>query len=201
MEYDAAGLPIHPKCPEDCLKLIYGWLGEDLYSHHFEYVEYEEPEFDRQLGAPRPSARARRRRPCEPTLRLTAETARHSVGRATETTSSYEHKRPRGGLAWHLALGMARGRSLKSAALYYAIARAAMQSRAPNAIPTTQPPVHDGPIAGVGCDGAFDGWLLFADRPRDEGLWSMLVYGVQAAAGSSAWVMGSPSRKRMPSIN
>ena len=38
--------------PEDCLKLIYGWLGEDWYSHDFEDVEYDEPEFDRQLGAP-----------------------------------------------------------------------------------------------------------------------------------------------------
>ncbi len=30
------------------------------------------------------------------------------------------------------------------------------------------PPEHDGPVAGVGCDGAFLGWLLFADRARAE---------------------------------
>ncbi len=29
-------------------------------------------------------------------------------------------------------------------------------------------PVHDGPIAGLALDGAFQGWLLFADRPRPE---------------------------------
>ncbi len=31
-----------------------------------------------------------------------------------------------------------------------------------------EPPGHDGPIAGLGKDGAFLGWLLFADRPRAE---------------------------------
>ncbi len=30
------------------------------------------------------------------------------------------------------------------------------------------PPPHDGPIAGVGYDGAFLGWLLFADHARPE---------------------------------
>ncbi|MGI4952651.1 MAG: heavy metal translocating P-type ATPase, partial [Janthinobacterium lividum] len=29
-------------------------------------------------------------------------------------------------------------------------------------------PVHDGPIAGLALSGAFQGWLLFADRPRPE---------------------------------
>ncbi len=29
-------------------------------------------------------------------------------------------------------------------------------------------PVHDGPIAGLALGGAFQGWLLFADRPRPE---------------------------------
>ena len=38
--------------PEDCLKLIYGFLGEPWFAHDFENVEYDEPEFDRQLGAP-----------------------------------------------------------------------------------------------------------------------------------------------------
>ncbi len=30
------------------------------------------------------------------------------------------------------------------------------------------PPAHDGPIAGLALGGAFQGWLLFADRPRPE---------------------------------
>ncbi|MBX9699337.1 MAG: sulfotransferase [Acetobacteraceae bacterium] len=38
--------------PADCLKLIYQWLGEPWFDHDFDNVEYDEPEFDRQLGAP-----------------------------------------------------------------------------------------------------------------------------------------------------
>ncbi len=38
--------------PQDCLKLIYQWLGEPWFEHDFDNVEYDEPEFDRQLGAP-----------------------------------------------------------------------------------------------------------------------------------------------------
>lgn len=38
--------------PQDCLKLIYDFLGEDWFAHDFDQVEYDEPEFDRQLGAP-----------------------------------------------------------------------------------------------------------------------------------------------------
>jgi len=38
--------------PEECLTLIYQWLGEPWYDHDFDNVEYDEPEFDRQLGAP-----------------------------------------------------------------------------------------------------------------------------------------------------
>jgi Zn2+/Cd2+-exporting ATPase len=30
------------------------------------------------------------------------------------------------------------------------------------------PPMHDGPVAGVACDGRFLGWLLLADEPRPE---------------------------------
>ncbi len=36
------------------------------------------------------------------------------------------------------------------------------------AIPTSPPPSHDGPIAGVALGGQFLGWLLFADQPRAE---------------------------------
>jgi len=35
-------------------------------------------------------------------------------------------------------------------------------------VPASQPPVHDGPIAGVSLGGRFLGWLLFADQPRRE---------------------------------
>lgn len=35
-------------------------------------------------------------------------------------------------------------------------------------IPAPTPPAHDGPIAGVACDGVFAGWLLFSDPPRAE---------------------------------
>jgi Cd2+/Zn2+-exporting ATPase len=36
------------------------------------------------------------------------------------------------------------------------------------AIPTSPPPPHDGPIAGVALGERFVGWLLFADEPRPE---------------------------------
>jgi Zn2+/Cd2+-exporting ATPase len=35
-------------------------------------------------------------------------------------------------------------------------------------IATGAVPEHDGPVAGLGCDGAFMGWLLFADEVRPE---------------------------------
>ena len=38
--------------PRDTLRLIYEFLGEPWHEHDFEQVEYEEPEFDAQLGAP-----------------------------------------------------------------------------------------------------------------------------------------------------
>ena len=38
--------------PEQCLRLIYGWLDEPWHPHDFDNVDYDEPEFDRQLGAP-----------------------------------------------------------------------------------------------------------------------------------------------------
>jgi sulfotransferase len=38
--------------PTECLDLIYGWLGEEPFAHDVENVEYDEPEFDRRLGAP-----------------------------------------------------------------------------------------------------------------------------------------------------
>jgi sulfotransferase len=38
--------------PIDTLRLIYEFLGEPWFEHDAENVEYEEPEFDAQLGAP-----------------------------------------------------------------------------------------------------------------------------------------------------
>jgi len=38
--------------PEACLKLIYRFLEEPWFAHDMTSVEYDEPEFDRQLGAP-----------------------------------------------------------------------------------------------------------------------------------------------------
>jgi sulfotransferase len=38
--------------PAECMQLIYGWLGEPEFPHDFDDVAYDEPEFDRQLGAP-----------------------------------------------------------------------------------------------------------------------------------------------------
>ena len=35
-------------------------------------------------------------------------------------------------------------------------------------IGTPPPPAHDGPVAGIGWNGAFAGWLLFADQKRPE---------------------------------
>lgn len=35
-------------------------------------------------------------------------------------------------------------------------------------VPASDPPLHDGPIAGVAQGGEFLGWLLFADQPRAE---------------------------------
>jgi Zn2+/Cd2+-exporting ATPase len=35
-------------------------------------------------------------------------------------------------------------------------------------IATSAVPDHDGPVAGLGCEGAFMGWLLFADEVRPE---------------------------------
>ena len=37
--------------PEACLRLIYDFLDEAWFEHDFERVEYDEPEFDRHLGA------------------------------------------------------------------------------------------------------------------------------------------------------
>jgi sulfotransferase len=38
--------------PEACLRLVYRFLEEDWFDHDFQNVEYDEPEFDRRLGAP-----------------------------------------------------------------------------------------------------------------------------------------------------
>jgi sulfotransferase len=38
--------------PEETLRLVYQFLGEDWFAHDFENVEYEEPEFDAQLATP-----------------------------------------------------------------------------------------------------------------------------------------------------
>lgn len=38
--------------PRDTMRLIYQFLGEPWHEHDFEQVEYDEPEFDAQLGAP-----------------------------------------------------------------------------------------------------------------------------------------------------
>ena len=38
--------------PEACLRLVYRFLGEEWFAHDFGNVEYDEPEFDRRLGAP-----------------------------------------------------------------------------------------------------------------------------------------------------
>jgi sulfotransferase len=38
--------------PEACLKLIYRFIGEPWFEHDVACVEYDEPEFDRRLGAP-----------------------------------------------------------------------------------------------------------------------------------------------------
>lgn len=38
--------------PQDCLALIYDWLGEPAFAQDIENVEYDAPEFDRQLGTP-----------------------------------------------------------------------------------------------------------------------------------------------------
>lgn len=38
--------------PEACLRLIYRFIEEAWFSHDFDNVEYDEPEFDHRLGAP-----------------------------------------------------------------------------------------------------------------------------------------------------
>ena len=38
--------------PRDTLRLVYEFLGEPWFEHDFDQVEYDEPEFDAQLGAP-----------------------------------------------------------------------------------------------------------------------------------------------------
>jgi len=38
--------------PESCMRLIYEWLDEPWFAHDFDNVDYDEPEFDRQVGAP-----------------------------------------------------------------------------------------------------------------------------------------------------
>ena len=47
-----------------------------------------------------------------------------------------------------------------------ALGRPELFAAAGTAVPAA--PVHDGPMAGLGLDGVFQGWLLFADRPRVE---------------------------------
>jgi sulfotransferase len=38
--------------PRETMRLVYEFLGEPLFEHDFEAVEYDEPEFDAGLGAP-----------------------------------------------------------------------------------------------------------------------------------------------------
>lgn len=38
--------------PERTMRLVYEFLGEPWFAHDFDSVEYDEPEFDTQLGAP-----------------------------------------------------------------------------------------------------------------------------------------------------
>ncbi|MCB1884211.1 MAG: sulfotransferase [Geminicoccaceae bacterium] len=38
--------------PKDCLRLVYEFLGETPFDHDFDDVDYDEPEFDRQLATP-----------------------------------------------------------------------------------------------------------------------------------------------------
>jgi sulfotransferase len=38
--------------PEACLRQIYDFVGQPWFAHDFDNVEYEEPEFDRQLATP-----------------------------------------------------------------------------------------------------------------------------------------------------
>ncbi|MCP3892841.1 MAG: sulfotransferase, partial [Desulfobulbaceae bacterium] len=38
--------------PEKCLRLVYDFLGEKHFEHDVENVEFEDSEFDRQLGLP-----------------------------------------------------------------------------------------------------------------------------------------------------
>ena len=38
--------------PRETMRLVYEFLGEELFEHDFEAVEYDEPEFDAGLGAP-----------------------------------------------------------------------------------------------------------------------------------------------------
>jgi sulfotransferase len=47
VEYD-----ILTRRPQDCLRLIYDWLEEPQFEHDPDNVEYDEPEFDRRIGAP-----------------------------------------------------------------------------------------------------------------------------------------------------
>jgi heavy metal translocating P-type ATPase len=49
-----------------------------------------------------------------------------------------------------------------------ALGRAALFDQ--RGIVISEPPVHDGPIAGVSRDGRFLGWVLLADEPRPEAL-------------------------------
>lgn len=47
LDYD-----ILTKRPRETMRLVYEFLGEPAFEHDFEAVEYDEPEFDTQLGAP-----------------------------------------------------------------------------------------------------------------------------------------------------
>ncbi len=40
------------QAPHKVLPLIYEFIGEPQFTHDFEHVEYDEPDFDSQLGAP-----------------------------------------------------------------------------------------------------------------------------------------------------
>ncbi|MEW6992049.1 sulfotransferase [Colwelliaceae bacterium 6441] len=37
--------------PQQCMELVYRFIGEDFFNHNFDNVEYQEGEFDNQLGA------------------------------------------------------------------------------------------------------------------------------------------------------
>ncbi len=87
--------------------------------------------------------------------------SRHPVSRAVcrglqDAPAPASHVREQGGFGMTGEVGGSR----------IAFGRAALFDRL--GIGRPSPPDHDGPVAGLGRDGVFLGWLLFADPPRPE---------------------------------